>query len=599
MRPNGPRPGSPTQRVALAVALSLCVFADVCPGKEKVTDNAVKSTSLALPPPGGIAISRNLPNDIPGGALTATLSLASSFAWNEFFALNWPATAQSGQVGTRGVADPTRPFGDPSYSGPLVWETYRSKVEIFPGNGAPPGYTPNAASAYGFDAAPAYNYLQSVPPCSGQAPAAAPPFVNLDEVTQIGLDTMFAGIVPQAPTPVNSDPQRIRFLAKANRTQYAYVAANGFWNHGGNFYADVNLFTNALKANQVPPPPTNPGDPVVISFPSGTVEVKAGWRMLAPAEDPKRFHTATVRYYENAGTGGTSPTPCYRDAVWGLVALHIIQKTPSAPTFIYATFEQADNIRSGVDGKPVEDANGNVINPPPPNRQPTTPFPIYHDGYDPVTHQPNPRVGVDRPFCSEHGNQIFYKNLSPGLPKGSSPADGICINSRYFAIPPDVIAANVKAHQALAAAGVSGPWQYYKLVNVQWRPFNAAQIDPSAGPNAPNNHATFSMANIVVETNSTLQAFQGALIANGPDAGVETSFNNAGGTFNNVHIVGPGQYQAFNMGGCMGCHGNAQVAGTDFSFILNFGGVNFPEYPETALDARRGTTHYFKGFPSP
>ncbi|MGH9418805.1 MAG: hypothetical protein ACRD3J_02430 [Thermoanaerobaculia bacterium] len=402
MRSNGRRPGSLSQRVALVVALSLFVFADVCPRKEKVTDNPVKSTikanlkstSLALQPAGGIVVSRNLPNDIPGGALTATLSLASSFAWNEFFALNWPAIAQSGQVGTRGVADPSRPFGDPSYSGPLVWETYRSKVEIFPGNGAPPGYTPKAASAYGFDAAPAYNYLQAVPPCSGQAPAAAPPFVNLDEVTQIGLDTMFAGIVPPAPTAANSDPQRIRFLAKANRTQYAYVAANSFWNHGGNFYAQVNQFTNALKTNQVAPQNS------IIFFPAGTVEVKAGWRMLAPSEDPKRFHTTTVRYYENAGTGGPNPTPCYRDAVWGLVALHIIQKTPSAPTFIYATFEQADNIRSGNNGKPVEDENGNIINPPPPQRPPTSPFPIYRDGYDPVTKQPDPHVGVKRHLCS-------------------------------------------------------------------------------------------------------------------------------------------------------------------------------------------------------
>lgn len=588
MRLNGPRPGLLSQCVALVVAFSLLLFATTCGQEqtEKKTATPIRLTS-ALRPPGGVAISPKPPEDITGGALTATLSLAASFAWSEFFALNWPAVPQTGQPGTRGVPDTSRRFGEGT--GPLVWETYRSKVEIFPGNGAPSGYAPNA-SDYGFDAAPAYNYLQPVPPCSGQAPDAAPPLVNLDEVTQIGLDTMFAGIVPPAPTPVNSDPQRIRFMVKANRVQYDYVAANSFWNHGGNFYAQVNQFTNALKTNQVAPQSS------IIFFPSGTIEVKAGWRMLAPTEDQTRFHTATVRYYENAGTGGTSPTPCYRDAVWGLVALHIIQKTPSAPTFIYATFEQADNIRSGVNGQPVEDENGKIINPPPLGRQPTTPFPIYTDGYDPVTHQPDPHVGVNRPFCSVHGSQIFYKNLSPGLPKGSSPYDGICINSRYFQIPPDIIEANIKAHQALAAAGAGGPWQYYKLVNVQWRPFNPGQIDRT-DPNAPNNESTFNMANIVVETNNTLQQFQGALIANGPDAGVKTSFDSAGGTFNNVHIAGPGNYQAFNMGGCMGCHGNAQVAGTDFSFILNFGGVNFPEYPEQTADVRR-SAQYLKGFPT-
>ncbi|HEV8435388.1 MAG TPA: hypothetical protein VGR95_18410 [Thermoanaerobaculia bacterium] len=574
-------------------AIALVFFAAGCQQKE--TANAVKPPVRALKSMGATALSPTLPPDIPGGAPGATLAGAAAFAWQEFFALNWPAVPQNGQVNTRGVADASRPFGDPTYTGPLVWETYRSKIEIFPGNGQqPPGYTANGAD-YGFDAAPVYNYLQSVPPCNGQSPTDPTPFVNLDEVTQIGLDTMYAGIVPPAPTPQNSDPQRLRFLAKANRAQYDYVAANQYWNHGGNFYSAVNTYTNSLKTNQVPPPSAG----TVIFFPAGTVEVKAGWRMLAPTEDASHFHTQTVRYYENAG-GGTpaNPKPCYRDATWGLVALHIIHKTPTAPSFIFATFEQADNIRSAANGQPVEDANGNIINPPPAGTQPTSPYPTYQDGYNATTHQPDPTVTVgNQPFCTNHGSQVFYQNLSPGLPKGTAPGSGVCINTRYFQIPSDVVAANVHAHQQLTAAGAGGPWQYYKLVNVQYRPFDVANIDHS-NPNSPNNPATFALANIVVETNNTLQAFQGALIATGPDAGVKTSYNNAGGPFTNVHVAGAAgtPYQAFNMGGCMGCHGNAQVAGTDFSFILDFGGVNFPEYPEASLDASR-TAHYLKGFP--
>ena len=44
-------------------------------------------------------------------------------------------------------------------------------------------------------------------------------------------------------------------------------------------------------------------------------------------------------------------------------------------------------------------------------------------------------------------------------------------------------------------------------------------------------------------------------------------------------------------GAGQGFDGNAQVAGTDFSFILNFGAVNFPEYPEAALDASRSAQY--------
>ncbi|MFL5337171.1 MAG: hypothetical protein ACJ8H8_29355, partial [Geminicoccaceae bacterium] len=40
-----------------------------------------------------------------------------------------------------------------------------------------------------------------------------------------------------------------------------------------------------------------------------------------------------------------------------------------------------------------------------------------------------------------------------------------------------------------------------------------------------------------------------------------------------------------NMGGCMGCHGNAQVTGgTDFSFILFEGFTRQPETPSALGD---------------
>ena len=42
----------------------------------------------------------------------------------------------------------------------------------------------------------------------------------------------------------------------------------------------------------------------------------------------------------------------------------------------------------------------------------------------------------------------------------------------------------------------------------------------------------------------------------------------------------------YNMGGCMGCHGRAQRAGTDFSFTLAGGPVKEPEF---AVPATRAT----------
>ncbi|HEY0098167.1 MAG TPA: hypothetical protein VGB76_04350, partial [Pyrinomonadaceae bacterium] len=55
-----------------------------------------------------------------------------------------------------------------------------------------------------------------------------------------------------------------------------------------------------------------------------------------------------------------------------------------------------------------------------------------------------------------------------------------------------------------------------------------------------------------------------------------------GTVFKNVQFNGKG----YLMGGCMGCHGNAQFGGVGFSFIFGGGPVPAPETddPPTSLD---------------
>ena len=159
------------------------------------------------------------------------------------------------------------------------------------------------------------------------------PWINLDETDQITLDSMYAGVVLPSSSPDNSSPQLIRFLAKANRSQYAYVADNKWWFQ---IPSTVVSDTRAYLTNKKESPP--PGSKTMVSLPNGTIEMKAAWRPLNPSEiSSGRFHTQTVRFYEFASDGISN---CYRDATWGLVALHIIQKTPSAPYFIYATLSR-------------------------------------------------------------------------------------------------------------------------------------------------------------------------------------------------------------------------------------------------------------------
>ena len=598
------------------VAVNLFLIWLVACATKPAPENA-RQLDTGAPPAGSINISYNVPNELNpsgGGASKATIQQAAAFAWQEFIALNWPA-----QSGVRDTPDQNKKFGDQSV--PLVWQTYRGKVEIFPGNGTNTvgphgtvipagGGAPSNGPDYGYNDPPQYIYGQPsplptgtpvmIPPCTtpspAQSPVASPAWINADEISQIALDHMYAGILSSpspgpssSPTPVNSQPQLIRFLAKANGTQYKYVVGNQYWyqNGGGTSPAQVaaQSFINTTSSQSSPQMPQQP----YISFPPGTIEIKAAFRELAANEDPKRFHIAPVRYYEQgSGTG------CYREAPMALIALHIIQKTPSAPSFIYATFEQADNIllpQNDSSGKPVsvEDADGNIKKnlPTPTPSTPTTPGLSYQDG--PSQGNPNPpAVTANGPLCSSPGNQIYYQNILPPPPL-SEPGGNICINYRDHAIPQAIIDANQAAHNAMNNSTNSipnSPWQYYKLVNVQSYPFNkpADDSDPNHGL------ATFFQSNSVVETNYTLQNFSGRLfngyiVTNIPPTPSVTPSPLVPVIPPNDYVYSgsppPSTVTSYNMGGCMGCHANAQSFGFDFSFITKFAQDAAPDFPTT------------------
>lgn len=523
-----------------------------------------------------ISVSPDLPADIPGGAPNATLTQAAFFAWQEFIALNWPAVPQTGAPGTREKADTTKKFGSPDYQGPLVWHTYRGKVEIFPGTGVPPGGTaevvngvtvlkklPNGAG-YGYDYQPTYNYQNgAIGPASG-TPSATTPWINLDENSQIGLNKIYAGVASANAAPLGN---QILFLAKANRAEFDYIAPKGWWDSSVVPFTETAKYIAKYKKDPLSNPP--PGVQQLVSLPHGTVELKAAWRKLAATEDASRFYTTKARYYVKDSSG----TIKYVDDTFALVGLHIIQKTPTAPYFIFATFEQADNI-TDANGKPVEDENGNYTGTPVP---PTalTPNIVSNDATatTPQTFTPTTSNVTDAK------GQLNYSNIpDQGLTTGT-----VLVNKRKHAIPSEIIAANKTAHSVIAdymknnfPNNPTSPWAYYKLVNVQSKPI-AGKVPGQTytGEDA----ATYYQSNSTIETDYNLQVFSGKFYstlpnyASGNYANTITDYAVDGTPFNNVAY----NSNSYNMGGCMGCHGNAQHGGADFSFILFGGRVANPD----------------------
>ena len=606
--------------------------------------------------------------DIPGGAANATLIDASLFAWQEFIALNWPNVPVSGQPGTRSTADATKQFGQPASAylvndktaayPAVVWETLRNKPEIYGGllNSnkvvlPPNGYVANPAVDFGFDALPQYNYANGISPgygyVNGGVTSTTPaPFVNLDENSQIGTCQMFSGVPAGDSAPAASPGRLVLFLAKANRKQYNYVSSRQWWNTLAPAVGDIaNNTSGYVLANKALPPPgaefgspTNTGS--YISFPNGTIEVKAAWRLLTPNEatvyqqtgQVPGYHSAMVRYYPTAQTGttpGTAPGSLIADptqpvdAPGVLLGLHIIQKTPSAPYFIYATFEHTSNIRD-QSGNAVEDANGALTASAYSTTAPTTPpsgYVLQGDatGGNPPTGQylkdpttsnvftqfanagPNNGNPTGQLFVPSEttgskgvgpgGDSSYYINTqNTGLPADNigTPAPGstpyLDVNRRRFLIPNEVVGVNTLVHGLISAFGynkTSNVWLNYRLTNVQWKPVNKPPgvAYTTAIDGVPP--ASYYQSNSMIETNIILSGFSGQF-ASGPNNGnsitdyydntTPITYTNTAVTPNTTVVkkgstaAAPNPFynvyhagNANNMGGCMGCHGNRSV----------------------------------------
>jgi hypothetical protein len=202
--------------------------------------------------------------------------------------------------------------------------------------------------------------------------------------------------------------------------------------------------------------------PAQVRFPSagnatrgeGTVEVKAAWKVLGELgskqpDDPARFYTTTALIYD------ADANTCKRQRV-GLVGLHIKHKTDTFKQWIWATFEHVDNA---------------------PTQGQTLP--------------PGARFSFNNPSCTS-----CPVNQPP--PNLATPVQVV----RVTPIDENAATQNTLFRKALAALRPGNVWQYYELVNAQWRLTDdgAPRPAPSASPSpAPPPTPPF-LANTTLET---------------------------------------------------------------------------------------------------
>lgn len=519
------------------------------------------------------------------------------FAWNSFVAANWPAVVPKDNNEQRGFPDLEKSFATAAHDSLLVWETFKEKREVFiQGSTANPGP---------WNQAPVYGPVDpSILPCSDNQGGDSPRryfgqgqkivFDSLDETVEVASealepgDALCAGYVkdpkcgtPQAApccfvqgkavgprvwkgSPTKPRPQPVVYEVKVNYDFYNYVTDNS-----RQYYLDATAATAATAGKILLPyrtsaqqPPLSPGGTPappaaqsnsVTSYdaqacidayygqrtpsskltpcPIGSVHLKAAWIKLED-EDPTKYHTAEAAFFktENGKT-------CMSYGRFGLVGLHIIQRIHQGSTsdaqsfalggtYVFATWEHVDNDRAGFTYANDYVPGNNGLEPPP--------------------------------------DEGFYPSPSSALPV-----------RRKFPILDGTRRVNDAVHAAIGAIDPRSVWLNYQLVGVQFQAVNVnaepAEEPPfPIGPNDPTGIGQpLYLANLVIETNEGLQHFQGQP----PQLAPIKNFQNlipANGTTGfqrdkpNLAFFGAG----YTMGGCMGCHGVAEVKGYSFSFVL-------------------------------
>jgi hypothetical protein len=290
--------------------------------------------------------SSTLPADvcIPDGFTDPPVVYFDDYSWRAFLAMVWPAAP-----GRRGTADASRTVGAP---GPRVFETFKSLWEVFPADGSPPAADFQAYAAADRNAC-------KVKPEFGDVVLAS--LNGIEDVGQAGAGELAGPLAAQ-------NGRYVRYQTLYNRTAFDFIVRNRYY----------------LRANLPKVPSPRPVMPVM-EFPMGSVVIKAAWLDMAglPADQVKRYYTRPVTMRDPV-TGA-----CARVTA-GLVGLHIIQKTPSRPQWIWSSYEQIDNVPPSRFGEPVKFTFHDGGKSPMPAENPLTLTPL---AKEPVT-----PFNVERPF---------------------------------------------------------------------------------------------------------------------------------------------------------------------------------------------------------
>lgn len=539
------------------------------------------------------------------------------WAWATFAALNWPVKHDPSQPTgyVRGVPDLESSLASAKPGDELVWETFKEKRELFQPIHTPAGSKVTARSKWqdltfdprqqphsssnqhGIIACPAPEGSSAAAPGAAGKPhrlfmqgakapqtgdeiieVASPPrepgeqlcagYSATSTPTAAQCLELFQDADPEARPPVgprvwHGDPRQstarpLYFEVKVNYDFWKYILQQGYQldtpaQHAANSplreeHPKLPFRTSSSKgpgrstnavyaydAAKVASSYRDLADPNVLPG-IGSVQLKAAWLKLTKEEvRSESYHVTPGVFYRTIDPdkpGGLKNT-CYESATFGLLALHIIQRVHSRPferrspgdfaaggTFVFATWE---HVGLGEFERPSDYFYANYLT-------------------------------ADNSVVTDY-------ELTP-FPNFSQ-AGAINVVRMHDYPLPTTKAVNDAVHAKLPRGSI---WRKYRLIGTQFLPVNHEK-------EALKYNQPYYLANLVVETNKGLQNFRGLP----PKVTVTPYYTSKVSIQGTTTKFAPDQPNVIfnrelkdpiNMGGCMGCHGVAQLKGFNFSFVF-------------------------------
>lgn len=442
-------------RIYAYLALPLFLSASVV-----LADDGQSPSFPCLNPPSLATVEKT--RAVPGDALLADQPSFNCFAWQEFLAVTFPTDVHAT------IAD----YGTPGGDGQILLETYSNLDQLF----APVINPGDDVLTTAMMANPGARLLGRVSKLNG----------NFDPSSDLA-----EAFPPRGNWLADKDGNLVWYEILVNPAEYNY------------FYAPENEYFSAQKQYQAVQDGQHVALPMgVLGGQEGAMEFKAAWLQIPDGQEADfegRYFLADASFCTNAD----ETIGCEKGIV-ALVGLHIIHKTTSQPSWVWATFDHIDNQpsqaevdRGAAKGKKYRFYRESCT----PLSVPTACDPEKNASGTPVT-QTSCAPNVSPSYVLRD----FTANAGPET-CGPYPIQV----TRKFSLPDTnenpIGTTNKAAHAMIKRANPNSVWQYYQLINVLWSDSpvneNAGAMIPSAPLSEtgfrPNLNA-FKVSNPMLET---------------------------------------------------------------------------------------------------